>query len=62
MENTAILPSPDQATDRRWAEREYLGIYNRIVYGNLQGHQAPVYMIWNPDANAAIELSAWLKI
>ncbi|MCZ8158319.1 MAG: toll/interleukin-1 receptor domain-containing protein [Rhizobiaceae bacterium] len=60
-ENAAILPSLDSATDKAWTEREYLGVYNRIVYGSLQGQSGPVYMVWNQDRNEATELSAWLR-
>lgn len=58
--NVAVLPTPDKASERAWAEQEYLGIYDRIVYGGLEGHQGSVYMVWNQEANRAIELAAWL--
>lgn len=60
-QNVAILPSVDKATETSWTNTEYLGIYNRIVYGNLQGHSGTVFMVWDQDRNEATELSAWLK-
>ncbi|MFG4657102.1 toll/interleukin-1 receptor domain-containing protein, partial [Acinetobacter baumannii] len=57
---TAILPSPDRAYERRWAEQEYLGVYNRIGYGDLQGEPSPVFMVWDQERNEATELSALL--
>ncbi len=58
---TAVLPSPDKSHDRTWTEQEYLGVYDRIVYGDLQGHSQPVFMVWNQEKNTATELSAWLQ-
>jgi hypothetical protein len=58
---TAILPSVDMATDHSWAEQEYLGIYDRIVFGGLQNYSKDVFMVWNQQKHSAIELSRWLK-
>jgi len=59
--NVAILPTPETSHERVWSEQEYLGIYDRIVYGTLQGHSSQVYMVWDQENNTAIELSAWLR-
>lgn len=59
-QNVAILPAVEKTTDKQWAEQEYLGIYDRIVWGKLEGHVKEVWMVWNDDANTAIELSKWL--
>ncbi|WP_029077507.1 toll/interleukin-1 receptor domain-containing protein [Bradyrhizobium sp. th.b2] len=59
--NTAIFPGVDSATERTWAEREYLGIYDRVVYGDLQGQPRPVFMVYNQEKHTATELSVWLK-
>lgn len=60
-QNTAIFPGVDTAADRTWAEREYLGVYDRVVYGDLQGHPRPLFMVYNQEKHTATELSAWLK-
>lgn len=59
--NTAILPTLDQANDRSWSEQEYLGIYDRIVYGKFVNQPTSVYMVWNHKKQTGTELSAWLK-
>jgi hypothetical protein len=59
--NAAIFPSVDTAGDYAWAEREYLGIYDRVVHGSLQGYPSPVFMVYNQEKRVATELSAWLK-
>ena len=58
--NTAILPGLESATDFRWTEREYLGVYDRVVWGVLEGESDRVWMVYNHEANSAIRLSKWL--
>jgi hypothetical protein len=60
--NVAILPSPDEANNYQWSEREYLGIYDRIVWGDLAGRTKPVWMVFNQEENTATELSEWLRM
>lgn len=60
-DNLAIFPGVDTSMDRTWAEREYLGLYDRVVYGQFKGQQTLVFMVWNQDTNTATELSQWLK-
>ena len=59
--NLAIFPGVDSATDRTWAEREYLGLYDRIVFGQLEGQPTSVFMVWDQEKNTATELSQWLR-
>jgi hypothetical protein len=56
----AVLPGVDTAADVTWTEREYLGIYNRVVHGDLQGHSQKVWMVLDQVKNTATELSRWL--
>lgn len=58
---TAVLPGLDKVTDTSWAEQEYLGIYDRVVWGDLQGYAQKVWMVWNQEKNTATTLSDWLK-
>jgi hypothetical protein len=58
--NTAIFPGVDSTRDTRWAEREYLGIYDRIVWGQLEGYEKPLWMVWDHSANKAVTLTHWL--
>lgn len=60
-ERIAIFPGVDSATDTKWTEREYLGLYNRIVFGGLKGYRDNVWMVWNKDKNTATELRKWLS-
>lgn len=59
--NVAILPTPDRANERAWSEQEYLGIYDRVVYGRFQGQTRNVFMVWNQERDRGVELSEWLR-
>lgn len=61
ISRVAILPGVDTATDTKWTEREYLGVYDRIVYGDLEGHRGKVWMVLDQEENSATELSYWLS-
>lgn len=59
--STAILPGVDKTTEIKWTEQEYLGIYDRIVWGDLQGESSKVWMVLNQEKNTATKLSEWLN-
>lgn len=59
--NVAILPGVDTATEKEWAEQEYLGVYDRIVHGRIQGRAEDCYMVFNQERNTARELGEWLR-
>jgi hypothetical protein len=58
--NVAILPGTDGATDLAWTEQEYLGCYNRIVYGKIQNRPEACFMVYNHRTKTATELREWL--
>ena len=58
---TAVLPAVDTVTDTKWTEREYLGTYNRVVFGKLSGYPEDVWMVWNQEKDTATRLSDWLQ-
>lgn len=59
--NTAIFPAVDSASETTWTKQEYLGAYDRVVWGTLQGHEKPLWMVWNQDENSAVTLAQWLS-
>jgi len=59
--SVAILPSPEQQSETSWTSQEYLGVYDRIVFGPLEGRIGSVYKVQNTEAGTAVELSDWLK-
>lgn len=56
----ALFPASDSAHEQAWASWEFLGLYRRIVWGDLQGHQKRVWMVLDEKRNTATELSEWL--
>lgn len=59
--NAALLPALESVTDTLWTEQEYLGIYDRIVWGDLRGVQGRIWMVLNQESNTATRLYDWLR-
>lgn len=58
-ESVALFPSSDHEYDTEWAEREYLSLYRRIIWGNFEGHD-PEWLLYDHRKNEAIRLRNWL--
>lgn len=59
--NIALFPAVENRLSRTWTSWEYLGLYRRIVWGDLQGHSEPLWMVLDEESNTASSLSAWLS-
>tara|TARA_R110002049_G_scaffold2823_15_gene22916 strand:+ start:2638 stop:3192 length:555 start_codon:yes stop_codon:yes gene_type:complete len=60
LDRIALFPALDEVSDTAWTSSEYLGLYRRIVWGNLEGHEAPLWMVWNQKNDTATRLRDWL--
>ncbi|MES9028079.1 toll/interleukin-1 receptor domain-containing protein [Stenotrophomonas sp. BSUC-16] len=60
FERLALFPALDNSYDEDWTSWEYLGLYRRIVWGNLEGYKDPVWMVFDKERNSATELRRWL--
>lgn len=60
--SVAIFPSAETAHDQSWADQEYLGLYRRIVYGDIEGYSNPIWMVLDHIDNRATPLRDWLKV
>lgn len=60
VERIALFPAADSSADKSWASWEYLGLYLRIVWGNLKGREKPLWMVLDEKRNTATPLSDWL--
>lgn len=58
--NVALFPSAEKWTEQSWAEQEYLGLYQRIIWGNFQG-QEPEWLVLNHATNTALPLGKWIR-
>lgn len=59
--NTAIFPASEERTNTEWTKQEYLGVYDRIVWGDLEGYEKPLWIVWNQEKNTASPLRRWLQ-
>jgi len=57
----ATFPTVDTSTDHKRVEREYLGLYDRVVFGQFKGQSSSVFMVSNQETNEGTELSQWLR-
>lgn len=58
--NIALFPSAENKYDQSWSEQEYLGLYNRIVWGNFAGKE-PEWLVLDHRQNTAATLRNWLN-
>ena len=58
--NVALFPAAEKASEITWAEVEYLGLYKRIVWGELEGYEKPMWMVYDYHTNIGIPLRKWL--
>jgi hypothetical protein len=61
LPRVAILPAVDERSDVSWTNWEYLGLYDRIVWGDLKGQSSKVWMVLDQRKSTAVELSHWLR-
>lgn len=59
--NVALFPSAETAFDMQWAEQEYLGLYQRIVWGQIRGQDQNRWLVWDHRRNVAQPLGEWLS-
>ncbi|WFS69323.1 toll/interleukin-1 receptor domain-containing protein [Agrobacterium leguminum] len=60
MSPIALFPSADSPTDMSWASSEYLGLYQRIVWGKIRGREKEEWIVWDERPNTAVTLRHWL--
>jgi len=59
--SVALFPVVETATETKWAEQEYLGLYRRILWGTLEGYDKQVWMVYDHHTNTATHLRKWLR-
>jgi hypothetical protein len=55
----ALFPSAEKQYEQSWAEEEYLGLYQRIIWGNFKD-QKPEWLVLDHRKNSALRLRQWL--
>lgn len=61
LSKIALFPSSDSSWEQTWAEWEYLGLYQRIVWGTIKGREGDEWIVWNHKKNTASTLRDWLS-
>lgn len=61
LSRVAIIPTVENQSDTSWVNWEYLGLYDRVVWGDLKGYAEKVWMVLDQKINTAVELTKWLK-
>lgn len=57
--NVALLPAAEKSYEQTWAKQEYLGIYRHIVWGQLQGYEKPLWIVYDYREHTAERLADW---
>jgi hypothetical protein len=57
----ALFPSAENAYEMSWSEQEYLGLYQRIIWGNFKGKVDNEWMVLDHFNNTATPLRSWLE-
>jgi hypothetical protein len=56
----ALFPAVENKNEIAWTSWEYLGLYDRIVWGKIRGRDRPLWMVLNREEFSALPLSDWL--
>ena len=59
--SVALFPSAENWYETSWSEQEYLGLYRRIVWGEIEGRGKKEWIVQNHHKNSATPLGAWLR-
>jgi hypothetical protein len=59
--NVALFPSAETALEQKWSEQEYLGLYQRIFWGDWKGEDKKCWMVLDHRNKAGTKLSTWLR-
>ena len=61
-QSVALLAlSEQEESSLLWAEREYLGLYRRIIWSNLKGHTTPLWIVYDHVTNSGTPLADWVQ-
>jgi hypothetical protein len=59
--NVAIFPSAESAKEQQWSEQEYLGLYQRIIWGDFNNDGKGLWLVLDHRKNTATKLGDWLR-
>jgi hypothetical protein len=56
----ALFPAAEHSDEQQWSEQEYLGLYDRIVWGHFKD-QKNDWLVVDHAAKTAVSLGRWLR-
>ena len=60
--SVALFPTAQESYDQEWSKTEYLGLYQRIVWGKIKNiSENNEWIVLNHEENTATKLNRWLK-
>lgn len=59
--SVALFPVAAGSYEQQWSEREYLGLYQRIVWGRIGSGTKSHWIVWDHHRNTALSLREWLR-
>lgn len=57
----ALFPAVDSKNEKAWTSWEYLGLYDRIVWGKIRGKPKSEWLVLDEVENSALPLGEWLE-
>ena len=61
LSNVAIVPAVEDWSITAWTHWEYLGLYDRLVWGKINGRPRKEWIVLNHEKKSATPLNAWLS-
>ncbi len=60
LSKIALFPAVETRGDTAWTSWEYMGLYQRIIWGNITGYDKALWMVLDESENTAVPLKDWL--
>lgn len=57
----ALFPAANYSYEETWLGTEYLGLYKRIIWGQMESHNYETWIVYNNQNNQGETLNSWLK-
>lgn len=61
LSNIAIFPAVEERHQTTWTKSEYLGLYRRIIWGDIEGYDKPMWIVLDEEENTASPLRRWIQ-
>lgn len=61
LNHIALFPAVEERNDTSWTSWEYMGLYLRIIWGEIEGYPKPMWIVLDESENTATPLGKWLS-